>query len=226
MPALAPLARASRTNFHPGMGRPASMIWRVAPRSVLPGRIENSTVGAARSIGESANQSIQPQNPSAAAETDKSNSFSRNNIESVRNVGLDYARIITVKPGGEEAAGLTPRVGADKPLNSRQNTESEKELPVANYGNRRSDGSRSRRRTIGKRPCPARPPGRPPVQRGRRGNLLARAAELRRGGGGPALEQLRRLLLAQGQDAREFPAVARRGGLPHGLVAGHRPFHS
>src|SRR6266481_1499415 len=102
MPALAPLARANRTNFHPGMGRPASMIWRVAPRSVLPGRIENSTVGAARSIGERANQSIQPQNPSAAAETDKSNSFSRNSIESARNVGLDYARIINVKPQDQQ----------------------------------------------------------------------------------------------------------------------------
>src|SRR5258708_38977509 len=102
MPALAPLARANRTNFHPGMGRPASMIWRVAPRSVLPGRIENSTVGAARSMGERANQSIQPQNPSAAAETDKSNSYSRNGMESARNVGLDYARIINVKPQDQQ----------------------------------------------------------------------------------------------------------------------------
>src|SRR5258706_278289 len=102
MPALALLARANRTNFHPGMGRPASMIWRVAPRSVLPGRIENSAVGAASSIGERANQSIQPQNPSAAAETDKSNSFSRNSIESARNVGLDYARIINVKPQDQQ----------------------------------------------------------------------------------------------------------------------------
>src|SRR5258706_48635 len=155
MPALAPLARASRTNFHPGMGRPASMIWCVAPRSVLPGRIENSTVGAARSIGERANQSTQPQNPSAAAETDKSNSFSRNSIESA---GLDYARIITVKPDGQEAAGLTPRVGADTPLNSRQNTGTEDEFAVASYRGRAPNGSRSRRREIGKRPCPARPP--------------------------------------------------------------------
>src|SRR5437879_7581614 len=79
------------------MGTPSSMIWRVAPRSVLPGRIENSNVGAARSIGERANQRIQPQNPSAAAEASKNNSFSRNSIESVKNVGLDYARIINVK---------------------------------------------------------------------------------------------------------------------------------
>src|SRR5258708_16916299 len=98
MPALAPLTRASRMNFQSGLGPPASMIWRVAPRSVLPGRIENSTVGAASSIGERANQRIQPQNPSAAAETDKSKSFSRNSIDSARNVGLDYARIINVKP--------------------------------------------------------------------------------------------------------------------------------
>src|SRR3981189_165070 len=79
------------------MGRPASMIWRVAPRSVLPGRIENSTVGAARSIGERANQSIQPQNPSAAAEASRNNSFSRNSIErgKKRPIGLlDYTRII------------------------------------------------------------------------------------------------------------------------------------
>src|SRR6266581_5174146 len=102
MPALAPLARANRMNFHSGMGRPASMIWRVAPRSVLPGRIENSRVGAASSIGERANHRIQPQNPSAAAKGDKSNSFSRNSIESVRNVGLDYARIINAKPQDQQ----------------------------------------------------------------------------------------------------------------------------
>src|SRR5260221_510799 len=39
-------------NFHPGMDSPASTIWRVALRSVLPGRIENSTVGAASSFGD------------------------------------------------------------------------------------------------------------------------------------------------------------------------------
>src|SRR5882762_9939497 len=84
------------------MDSPASMIWRVAPRSVLPGRIENSTVGAASSIGERANPSIQPPNPSTAAEASKSNSFSRNSIESVRNVELDYARIINVKPQDQQ----------------------------------------------------------------------------------------------------------------------------
>src|SRR3989442_1582627 len=89
-------------NFHPGMDSPASMIWRVAPRSVLPGRIENSTVGAASSIGERANPSIQPQNPSTAAEASKRDSFSRNSIESVRNVGLDYARIINAKPQDQQ----------------------------------------------------------------------------------------------------------------------------
>src|SRR3989441_2184311 len=84
------------------MDSPASMIWRAAPRSVLPGRIENSTVGAARSIGERANPSIQPQNPSTAAEASKRDSFSRNSIESVRNVGLDYARIINAKPQDQQ----------------------------------------------------------------------------------------------------------------------------
>src|SRR5258706_5038046 len=202
------------------MGRPASMIWCVAPRSVLPGRIENSTVGAARSIGERANQSTQPQNPSAAAETDKSNSFSRNSIESA---GLDYARIITVKPDGQEAAGLTPRVGADTPLNSRQNTGTEDEFAVASCRRRAPNGSRSRRRAIGKRPCPARPHGRPPVQRGGRGNLPARPAELRRGGGGPALGHPRALLVAQGQEAREVSAVARRGRAPPRVVTGVPP---
>ena len=68
-------------NFHPGIDSPASMIWRVAPRSVLPGRIENSTVGAASSIGERANHSSHPQKPSTAAEASKSNNFSRNSID-------------------------------------------------------------------------------------------------------------------------------------------------
>ncbi len=63
------------------MDSPASMIWRVAPRSVLPERIENSTVGAASSIGERANQSSQTQKPSAPAEARRSNSFSRNSID-------------------------------------------------------------------------------------------------------------------------------------------------
>src|SRR6266540_6941441 len=81
---LAPLARASALNFHSDTSTPASVIWRVAPRSVLPGRIEKSTDGAARSIGDRANQSSQPQNPIAAAEASRTSSFTRNSIESVR----------------------------------------------------------------------------------------------------------------------------------------------
>src|SRR6266540_6083887 len=94
--ALAPLARASALNFHSGTSTPASTIWRVAPRSVLPGRIEKSTDGAASSIGERANQSSQPQNPSAEAAASRISNFSRNSIESgwKRRKGLlDDARI-------------------------------------------------------------------------------------------------------------------------------------
>ena len=63
------------------MDSPASMIWRVAPRSVLPGRIENSTLGEASPIGERANPISQAQKPSTAAEASRSNSFSRNSID-------------------------------------------------------------------------------------------------------------------------------------------------
>src|ERR1700693_990925 len=89
------------------MDSPASRSWRGAPRSVLPGRIENSTVGAASSIGERANQSSQPQKPSTVAEASKSNTLSRNSIESGkrRSIGLlDYARIINVKPHAPDRA--------------------------------------------------------------------------------------------------------------------------
>src|SRR6266540_5878217 len=79
---LAPLARASALNFHSDTSTPASVIWRVAPRSVLPGRIEKSTDGAARSTGDRANQSSQPQNPSAEAAASRINNFSRNSIGS------------------------------------------------------------------------------------------------------------------------------------------------
>src|SRR5712691_8198726 len=77
------------------------MIWRVAPRSVLPSRIENSSDGAASSIGERANQKIQPQNPSAEAAKSRSSNFSRSSIGKRRRVGrLDDARIINVKADG------------------------------------------------------------------------------------------------------------------------------
>src|SRR2546425_10701598 len=97
------------------MDSPASMIWRVAPRSVLPGRIENSTVGAASSIGKRANPRIQPQNPSTAAEASKRDSFIRNSIESVRNVGLDYARIINAKPQEQQMSVPSHIAQADRP---------------------------------------------------------------------------------------------------------------
>src|SRR5712691_5512541 len=100
MLALEPFARANKVNFQSGTGTPASMIWRVAPRSVLPGRIEKSTLGEASSIAESAYQNIQPQNPNAPDAASRNNSFSRNSIDSAK-VRFDDARIINVKPDGQ-----------------------------------------------------------------------------------------------------------------------------
>src|SRR5207247_1474136 len=117
---------------------------------------------------------------------------------------LDYARIINAKPN-------TPN-RAHEPASS----------PCGTCGNR---GRRSPRGSIGKRPRPARPLGYPPVQRRGHRNLFAGTAELRCGGGRFAVGRVRRLLLSQRQDAREFPAVARRDRLLDGPVAGHRPFH-
>src|SRR5262245_12922094 len=76
--------RASSTNFHSESGSPASTSWRVALRSELPWRIEKSTVGAASSMGESAYQNSQPQNPMAAAATARTKSFRRNSIDASR----------------------------------------------------------------------------------------------------------------------------------------------
>src|SRR6266571_6723431 len=183
------------------MDSPASMIWRVALRSVLPGRIENSTVGAASSIGDRANQSNQPQKPSAAAEASKNNTLSRNSITSgkKRPIGLlDYTRIIN--------AYANPPNTVHEPAPS----------PCGTCGKR---GRRSPRGPVGKRPCPARPFGRSPIQRRGRGNLLAGTAQLRCGGGRFAIERVRRLLLSQRQDAREFRTLARGDRILHGPVA-------
>src|SRR5258708_1104254 len=91
--------RASSTNFHSDSGSPASISWRGAPRSGLPGRIEKSTLAEASSTGDRANQSSHPQNPRMAAEIANIRSFRRNSIDVVGLFAgsLDYARIINAK---------------------------------------------------------------------------------------------------------------------------------
>jgi len=84
-------------NCHAGIATPASMIWRVAARSALPGRIENSSGDAPILTGESANHSIQPMKASAAANARRKSSLSAPNAGERRGEFLSILRIINGK---------------------------------------------------------------------------------------------------------------------------------
>src|SRR5499427_309644 len=181
--------RARRTNFHSVSGTPASPSWRVALRSVLPCRIEKSSGEAPSSIGESANQSSQPQKPRTAAATARTRSFRRKSIQGAGE--LDGARIINAK-----------RTTVD-------------ELASA----RRRPGDAARRTRRGELRRQAGSSGRPAFRRGRRRSVPPGTAELRRSGGAPRRREPGGVLQREGQDARQLPPVARRGRIHDGPVA-------